>query len=162
MNVRPCSRIHARTEICILNVFQGNSGYVNATHCYVIRTLLVLFSLRYILISRHGVKHGGIISYLQHVKHWNANSNLTDMFDSLSKDRGVYTWECSIKMYEMLLWWRVKSRKLETVVSWRHWCTLFLLLRNDLVKKKKKGTEVVCRTKLLKAKNGSIHLYCWS
>jgi hypothetical protein len=74
----------------------------------------------YILISTHSVKHGVMISYLSHVClshplgneiHWNSNSNLTDMFDSLSKDHGLYRWECSIKMYEILLWWRVKTSR---------------------------------------------------
>ena len=33
------------------------------------------------------------------------------MFDSLSKDHGLCMWECSIKMYEILLWWRVKTSR---------------------------------------------------
>jgi len=48
-----------------------------------------------------------------------------------------------------------KSRRLR-----RRWCALFFLLRNDLVRKEEKVTEVVRITKQYEAKNDNIHPYC--
>ena len=40
-----CAHTHTHTQKYVILVLRGNSGYVNAHKCHVIRTLPVLFSL---------------------------------------------------------------------------------------------------------------------
>ena len=49
--MHPSTRTYARTQkYVILNVFHSNKGFVNATHCYVSRTLPYWQSLNLYLV----------------------------------------------------------------------------------------------------------------